>query len=181
MGACQTCGRYILFGGVEQNGLRYCSEGCVDVGEIAQMSEDLPPDVLENAVRDFHLGPCPRCGGPGPNDVVSAHRVWSLILLSNFASPVVIGCRRCGTAHIVKNSLITMCLGWWGFPFGLFGTPVQLIRNLFGLGKLPTRDSVSPELVHLVKMNLTSKLMVVADQLAAEGVFESSPPSLPPR
>jgi|SRR5579864_6685 len=34
--------------------------------------------------------------------------------------------------HALAASLYTLCYGWWGFPFGIFWTPVALIKNLNG-------------------------------------------------
>lgn len=40
--------------------------------------------------------------------------------------------------------LLSLCFGWWGFPFGLVYTPVTILKNLAGGRDVTTR--VLPEL-----------------------------------
>jgi hypothetical protein len=53
-------------------------------------------------------------------------------------------------------------LGWWGFPWGLLVTPVQIARNIVGLFATPDPASPSRALTDLVRRQL-------AEQMMAEG------------
>ena len=47
-----------------------------------------------------------------------------------------------------------MLPGWWGFPFGLIMTPVQVMRNLAGIFGGPNPASPSPALEKLIRRRL---------------------------
>jgi hypothetical protein len=46
--------------------------------------------------------------------------------------------------HALAASLYTFCYGWWGFPFGIFWTPVALIKNLRGSTSVRVQDLLQP-------------------------------------
>jgi hypothetical protein len=41
-------------------------------------------------------------------------------------------------------TLYTLCYGWWGFPFGLFWTPVAVLKNLLGSTAVRVGDLLQP-------------------------------------
>ena len=44
-----------------------------------------------------------------------------------------ISCRRCGLKSQAAGAAFPLVLGWWGFPWGLVVTPVQIGRNIGGM------------------------------------------------
>jgi len=56
MSGCTHCGTTIIFGGKKADGLRYCSEKCLEQGELAREIEAVPPEVLEHALREAIAG-----------------------------------------------------------------------------------------------------------------------------
>jgi hypothetical protein len=50
--------------------------------------------------------------------------------------------RRLG--HAICACLYTLFYGWWGFPFGLFWTPVAVIKNVAGSSTVRVRDLLQP-------------------------------------
>lgn len=54
-------------------------------------------------------------------------------------------------------------VGWWGFPWGLLFTPVQLGRNIVGLVRSPDATKPSTQLEAMVRT------MMVAQALRRQG------------
>jgi hypothetical protein len=105
-------------------------------------------DYIREQVRAIHRGRCPRCSGHGPVDVHTSHWVWSAVFFTRWGSCSHICCRKCGRIEQVKAGLSSFVLGWWGFPWGLLMTPIQIIQNLVGLLSGPS-DSTPSENLYL--------------------------------
>jgi hypothetical protein len=93
----------------------------------------VPDDLVDELVHETHTGNCPMCGGIGPVDIHVSHRVISLLVMTLFHSTPRMSCQSCATFAKIKDSLITLFLGWWGFPWGVVTTPIYLMRNAYGL------------------------------------------------
>ena len=48
-------------------------------------------------------------------------------------------------------------LGWWGIPWGLLITPIQILRNGFELMKRAESPHASAELVRIVRMHMAAQ------------------------
>jgi hypothetical protein len=61
--------------------------------------------------------------------------------------------------------LLSALVGWWGVPFGLVITPVQIIRNLLGL--LSSGPSLEPsaELEKRVRLAIAAQLVEESRQV----------------
>jgi hypothetical protein len=169
MAACDACGTTILFGGVKQGPLRFCNQQCAQRGLGLSVANQLPADLVEKQVRQVHQGNCPRCQGPGPVDIHTSHRVWSAIAMTRWSSHPVLCCRSCGTKAKLGSAVFSMSLGWWGFPFGLLLTPVQLGRNVIGLFGGPDPATPSPALERAVRLHLASALAAQSQRPTAQG------------
>ena len=77
-------------------------------------------------------GQCPKCHGPGPVDLYKSFRVHSLVFMTQWKTLPQIACRSCGRKAQLTDALYSLALGWWGFPWGLLMTPVQIGRNIAG-------------------------------------------------
>jgi hypothetical protein len=55
-------------------------------------------------------------------------------------------------------SLSSLFLGWWGFPWGLILTPVQIGRNLFGLVRSPSSFAPSAQLERIVRLTIAEDI-----------------------
>jgi hypothetical protein len=119
----------------------------------------VPPEHVEIFIQATHAGKCPKCGGRGPIDVHTSHRVWSLFVLTSFSSRPQVCCDSCARAAMLGDALFCLVCGWWGVPWGLIMTPVQIIRNLVGL--VTCRDSSSPseQLRPLARVQLAKHLL----------------------
>jgi hypothetical protein len=101
-------------------------------GELESISPS-KQDKIGEQVHSIHQGRCPQCGGPGPVDIHTSYQVWSAIFFASWRKQQELCCKSCGVASQVGGVLFCLLLGWWGFPFGLIMTPVQIMRNLWAI------------------------------------------------
>jgi hypothetical protein len=156
MAACNACGTTIVFGGVKEGNLRYCNAVCHSRGGVARIAMGLPPDVVRNEASAVFHGSCPKCQGPGPVDVHTSHQIWSALLLTQYKSTPQISCKRCGVKSQISNALFSAVLGWWGFPWGIIMTPVQITRNVMGIFRSDAVAGPSPDLERMVSMSIAA-------------------------
>lgn len=152
MASCNSCGTTILFGGKKEGKYRFCSDKCVAAGQVLSIADQIPPDVLEKYARDIHQGQCPSCNGAGPVDIHVSHNVWSALVMTSWTSTPNISCRPCGIKSQARGAAFSVLLGWWGFPWGLIMTPVQIGKNIVGMLKKADPERPSPELMQQAKM-----------------------------
>lgn len=158
-------------GGVTQGAEKFCNATCRNNAFITRLSQNIQPDVLEQKIEEVWRGKCPMCGGYGPVDVHKAHQVWSALVLTSWKSRQFVCCRSCGTRQQVGGLLLSGVLGWWGFPWGLIVTPVQITRNIIGMCGGPDRSRPSPELRKAVQVHIGSQIYAASQQ--------RKPPPLP--
>ena len=159
MTACDYCGTGITFGAIKQGDLRFCSAKCAGQAGWVQAARAVPDAEVEQQVRAIHEGPCPKCQGPGPVDVYTSHRVYSALAWTSWSSHPEVCCQSCGRKKYLKHGAFSLLLGWWGFPFGLVITPVQVSRNVagvLGIGR-PDPDVPSPALTRMVRLSLAAR------------------------
>ena len=163
MAKCSYCGTLILFGGKKEGNYRFCNDTCYENGNLLSLADQIPPATVLDHVLKLHSGYCPLCNGPGPVDVHVSHKVWSAILITSWSSELQISCRACGIKSQLGNALFSALVGWWGFPWGVVVTPLQVVRNFFGILRGPDPLEPSPRLEILVKINLTSQLLAQSE------------------
>jgi hypothetical protein len=159
MATCGGCDTTILFGGVRDGDQRFCNNDCHHRGYLLAVANQIPEGIVREQADRVYRGMCPKCQGPGPVDVHTSYRVWSAVLLTSWQNTPEISCRRCGAKAQVGNALFSLVLGWWGFPWGLLMTPVQITRNIVALSKSPQHSAASPELTRFVSMNLAGEVL----------------------
>ena len=141
---------------MKDHGHRFCNEECQQGAVLLAVSEQIPDKVMADHVNAVHQGDCPRCGGPGPVDVHTSHTVWSMLVMTSWHSKPQMCCRSCGTKTQLKGALISGVAGWWGFPWGLIMTPVQIGKNLVGIFSGPDSSEPSAELTKIVSLSLAA-------------------------
>lgn len=154
MGACSQCGKSILFGGRRLDGRRYCSAACARSHPLNLAADQVPLDILQRQVSEWRQSRCPRCKRQDAAiDVYEHHRVHSLLLMTQWSTRRSVCCRRCGRRDQLLSTLYCLGLGWWGFPWGLLMTPVQIVRNILGLCQVePARPTTAFE--HVVRRQI---------------------------
>lgn len=144
MAACDACGTTILFGGVRDGDQRYCNANCARRGAEMLGADRVPESAVERQAREIHQGNCPKCGGPGPVDVHKSHSVYSFLVMTRWATKPQVCCRGCGRKSQVVGAVSSLALGWWGFPWGLLLTPVQVGKNVGGILGMSGPDPSTP-------------------------------------
>jgi hypothetical protein len=152
MAACGACGTTILFGGVKDADLRFCNANCHSRGVLVRIAQQLPRDAVKQQTWTVHHGACPKCQGAGPVDVHTSYQVWSALLLTTWKNTPQISCKRCGVKSQIGDTFFSLFLGWWGFPWGILMTPVQITRNMIGAFRSTSPNGPSPALEHAVGM-----------------------------
>jgi hypothetical protein len=173
MAKCAQCGSTIIMGGVTHGSERFCNVKCQNNAFILKQAQSVAPEVLQQKVEEVWRGKCPKCGGYGPVDVHKAHQVWSMLVLTRWTSRQHICCRSCGTKQQLGGLLVSGVAGWWGFPWGLILTPVQITRNVIGMCKSPDRASPSPELRRAVQVHIGAQIYAASQK--------KNPPAPPSR
>jgi hypothetical protein len=174
MAQCGYCGTTILFGGVRDGDWRFCNNKCHQNAYVLRVAQHIPPDVLERQTEEVFRGTCPQCRGLGPIDVHKVHRVWSALLLTNWNSSQKVCCRSCAVKSQLGGALFSLAFGWWGFPWGLILTPVQITRNLVGMCGGPDSTRPSAELRKFVQVCLGTQMIQASRENAA-----TPPPLIP--
>jgi hypothetical protein len=119
---------------------------------------------------------CPLCKGPGPIDVHSSHTVWSLLVLTSWQSRSKVCCRKCGIKRQLGGAALSFFCGWWGFPWGLVVTPIQIGRNIHDMCAPPRHPS--GQLKRVIGLNMAQRM--VAQHQAQQAAAKASPPPIAP-
>ncbi|MBN1900712.1 hypothetical protein JW926_05220 [Candidatus Sumerlaeota bacterium] len=157
MAKCAFCGSTIIAGGIKNGELTFCNQDCFDKGVLTQWADMIPAELVERQVRAIHQGICPKCQGKGPVDVHVSHQVCSFIFKTSWKSTPGICCRSCGIKGRIGDIVYCALLGWWGIPWGLILTLVQIIRNLLGIIFTPNPAIPSEALYHYVRIDMASR------------------------
>jgi hypothetical protein len=64
------------------------------------------------------------------------------------------------------NAMISAVFGWWGFPWGIIITPVQVARNTWGIFSGPDPSRPSEALARIARFHLASLVHDHADESA---------------
>ena len=156
MATCAACGTSILFGGVKDGDLRFCNGKCQAKGHLVRIARSIPPDVIAQQTSTIYHGQCPKCHGPGPVDVHTSYRIWSALILTSWQSRPHISCKSCGRKSQIGDAFFSLVFGWWGFPWGLVITPVQIGRNVAGLFSRRGEHQPSKELERATGMMIAT-------------------------
>ncbi|MEW4566938.1 hypothetical protein AB1L88_03635 [Tautonia sp. JC769] len=159
MPRCDLCNTIILFGAIEEDGLTFCNDKCREDAVLYRMAGLFPEEEVRKHVEQAHRSDCPVCGGPGPVDVHVTHHIWSLVFISSCQNRIHICCRSCGMKARVRAVFGSGLLGWWGVPWGMLGTPVQMLRNVIGMMMLPDPDIPSARFERWARLDLATHLL----------------------
>lgn len=159
MANCGYCNSFILFGGKKYEGEVFCNDSCLQGGYVISVGRQIPEDVVTQHVQEVHQGNCPKCHGRGPVDVHTSHSIWSVLILTSWKSSPAISCRSCGVKSQLGGGVMSLFCGWWGLPWGLIMTPVQITRNVIHACSPPNPMVPSENLRRHVRLALASHWM----------------------
>jgi ribosomal protein L24E len=166
MASCDYCGSMILFGGKKIEGLRFCNDKCLANGHMMIAAGRVPDEVVTTRAREIHVGPCPVCGDQGgPVDVHTSHKVASFLVMTSWSSTPRVSCSSCARKAQLGGLAYSLFLGWWGIPWGIFMTPVQIGKNVVGMFRSNYSSEPSDKLKNIVRLQLASA-SVAASQRA---------------
>lgn len=174
MQRCAFCNARIVFGPARDGDFVYCNSRCREAGPAMQVAKTIPSEVIDQYVTQIHQGRCPYCSGQGPVDVHTVFTVWSALLVTSWKSEPRVACRACGRKGQLKGALFSGCMGWWGFPWGLFITPIQILRNFAGLIRPPEPAQPSDSLRRVASIHLANHWIAQRRAAASSG---SPPPA----
>ncbi|AVO35282.1 hypothetical protein [Ottowia oryzae] len=157
MAKCDACGTTILFGGKRMGDQRYCNDTCAGQGVLLNRVRQIPDGDVVAFANQVHSGNCPKCSGQGPVDVRDSYQVWSAILFTRWKSTPHILCRRCGVKAQAGDLAISAVAGWWGFPWGLLMTPVQVGRNIWSMAVAHNPNQPSDALLRQARLILAQR------------------------
>lgn len=157
MRRCHACNFWIPWGGIVEDGYHYCCDICVQDGPVFPLSLQLPDADVRLKALKIHSGRCPHCQGPGPVELRTSYRIWSLVVLTHWSSRYQIACRGCGFRAQLRGIAYSALLGWWGLPFGVLVTPIQIVRNLLAMAFVPDPQQPSPGLVRQASLQLAQE------------------------
>jgi len=159
MEQCDYCGNDIFFGGVREYDLRFCNKRCRENGDaLVLYQREIPQDIVHKKAQAVHQRLCPKCQGNGPVDVHTSYRIYSLVFLTSWRNTPNICCRSCGIKSQIGDCIFSFLFGWWSF-FGLFITPVQVIKNIVGILKGPDELNPSEKLENLIRGIIARQMM----------------------
>lgn len=169
MAKCACCGSTVVFGGQRVDALTFCNRKCLAKGHVVVVAGQVPEDVAREHALAVHSGSCPVCNKRrGPVELHTSYKVSSFLVMTSWASMPRVSCNSCGKKAQLGAAAHSLLLGWWGLPWGLIITPVQLARNIAGL--LHTESSLQPseKLKQHVKMCIASHLIEENNRRAAD-------------
>ncbi|MCP4377494.1 MAG: hypothetical protein GY794_15125 [bacterium] len=127
---CDFCGQSVRFSTVEDEGQKFCSDDCLRNARLMEASVDIPEQEILKRAAEIQDGPCPACGGGGSRiEWRKSYWVWSALFFTRWGTSAKFCCKKCGIQANLLSIGSCLMLGWWGFPFGLLLTPIQIIAN----------------------------------------------------
>lgn len=160
-------------GGVRSGDQRFCNNTCYQNARVLSMTKNVPNDVLERKIEEVWRGNCPKCRGLSPIDVHKTYNVWSALVLTRWTTKSQMSCHSCAVKGQIGAATFSFVFGWWGFPWGLVLTPVQITRNVVGMMRGPDPSRPSDALRRAVLVNLVTS--AGAQALAARKAGPNQP------
>ncbi len=155
--ACANCGTTILFGGVKDGDRRYCNNQCFEADEVNRVAATIPDYEVERLAAVIHSGSCPKCNGDGPVEIHKSYSVYSVVLYTKWQTSEHLLCKSCATKKQAIDLTGSFLLGWWGVPFGLIITPVQIVMNIFAMLRSPGAGGATEALKRRARLILASQ------------------------
>jgi hypothetical protein len=97
-----------------------------------------------------------------PVDVHTSYRVWSAVFLTSWSSRPHVSCQSCGRKSQIADAAFCAAFGWWGFPWGLILTPVQIGRNVAAALRQQDVSRPSRDLEKVLRASMAAQLLASA-------------------
>lgn len=155
--ACPTCGLSVLFGGVKDGDKKYCSKKCYEADDVNRVAKEIPNEAVVKLTEKIRNDRCPECQGPGPVDVHKSYSIYSIILFTSYKTNEHIVCRGCAKKKQLLDLLSSTLFGWWGIPFGLIVTPIQILKNIIAFFRNPGQNMPTDLMTQRIRQVLAAE------------------------
>lgn len=156
---CTTCNKTILFGGMKNGERRYCNKRCFDADKLNEAARLIPGVHVMNLAKNLHAGRCPKCASSGNIDIHKSYSIYSVIIYTKYATHEHLLCKSCASRQQMTDLVGSALFGWWGFPFGLIVTPIQIVLNVAGLLRSPGAQGPSKALEQRARTMLAKQAL----------------------
>jgi hypothetical protein len=122
-------------------------------------------DILEEEqvnliAEEIHRGKCPVCHQRNIVDAHNVYKVWSALVMTQWTTTPKISCFSCARKRQLGGILFSVIFGWWGIPWGLIATPLQIGQNVFAMTGIGYDPSQPSELLKkLVRLSLLEQIV----------------------
>lgn len=157
MANCACCGKSFLFG-QKDGSLNYCSDNCLSRGPLFEIGRQIPQDIVLSHTSQLFNTNCPICGKKSPTNLHRSYDIRSYILLTTWKTNTYISCKFCAAKKQIGAIFANLFLGWWGIPWGIAGTPIQIMRNIFALFYNPKSPEKSDDLQGFIRATLAEEI-----------------------
>lgn len=182
MPKCPNCGKHLFLAGAEgPDGAKYCDENCQTKYALQPYVARLSDGDVRREILKIQSQGCPECGEPDPVEVWNSHSIWSAVLLTRWVNKQHFCCQRCARKHQWTGLLFSAVPGWWGFPWGIIMTPVQIARGVGALSTKIIRGQPSPVLVRRAELQLAAKLQTETRRRQRQLSTAANAPDAEPR
>lgn len=125
-----------------------------------EASVDIPEQrIIEHAL-EIRNGACPSCRGRESRiEVRKYYWVWSAVLFTRWGTSSKVCCKKCGTESNLISVASCLLLGWWGVPWGIFITPVQIVSNIVAMFRRFNTSKPSAELILAARLKLAEAVL----------------------
>ncbi|CAN5686167.1 hypothetical protein BH11PLA1_BH11PLA1_02290 [soil metagenome] len=130
MNHCPTCRNFVLFGGVKTPRGRCCNAACAASLPLVLNTAAIPEHVVLAELDEMARGPCPVCAQDRRINAHTTYWVWSMVIMTRFGSRTRVSCAVCARKQALLDIAGCTLAGWWGFPWGVVLTPLNISRNV---------------------------------------------------
>lgn len=169
MRSCSYCETQFWFGGKADGSARYCNEECFVNGKFLFLANSLPPHLVTEHVNEIRNSKCPVCGKTARLDAYISYKVWSALLITNSSTHTKLSCEMCANKENRTSSIYSFFVGWWGIPWGIIMTPIQIARNIREILSRQSSNSNSPLFERAIKVDLARQLLIEQDNHSPHG------------
>ena len=158
MANCGNCGKHFFISGADgEDGTKFCDERCQMEHQLQPYIDRISVADLDQEVQRLQDSKCPECNGPGPLEVWHSHSIWSALVLTRWVNQSHFCCKSCARTHQWQGLAISTLLGWWGFPWGVIMTPVQIVRGLNAVFTGFPEGDATPEFIRQAQLTLGAR------------------------
>lgn len=156
---CDYCDSSAIISYIINDGQRFCSTACLENARLMELSEDIPSEEIINFAYDLKNGECPDCHRNDSKIETRKHyRVWSAVIITSSTKQTHVCCKSCGRKINFESIMFCLVFGWWGIPWGILITPVQIILNIAEIFNAADDKIPSDDLVQRARIGLAATL-----------------------